>query len=44
MMLENEVVLLHRFAKTGDAEAFSEVVQRHAGLEDRKMAGGQKDV
>jgi len=31
-MLENEVVLLHRFAKTGDAEAFSEVVQRHAGL------------
>jgi DNA-directed RNA polymerase specialized sigma24 family protein len=32
MMLENEVVLLHRFAKTGDAEAFSEVVQRHAGL------------
>ena len=32
MMLENEVVLLHRFAKTGDAKAFSEVVQRHAGL------------
>lgn len=32
MMLENEVILLHRFAKTGDAEAFSEVVQRHAGL------------
>jgi RNA polymerase sigma factor (sigma-70 family) len=32
MMLENEVVLLRRFAKTGDAEAFSEVVQRHAGL------------
>ncbi|MGB2809237.1 MAG: sigma-70 family RNA polymerase sigma factor [Sedimentisphaerales bacterium] len=31
-MLENEVILLHRFAKTGDAEAFSEVVQRHAGL------------
>lgn len=31
-MLENEVVLLHRFAKTGDAEAFSEVVRRHAGL------------
>ena len=31
-MLENEVVLLHRFAQTGDAEAFSEVVQRHAGL------------
>lgn len=31
-MLDNEVVLLHRFAKTGDAEAFSEVVQRHAGL------------
>ena len=31
-MLENEVSLLHRFAKTGDAEAFSEVVQRHAGL------------
>jgi RNA polymerase sigma factor (sigma-70 family) len=31
-MLENEIVLLHRFAKTGDAEAFSEVVQRHAGL------------
>ncbi|HUS72131.1 MAG TPA: sigma-70 family RNA polymerase sigma factor [Sedimentisphaerales bacterium] len=32
MMLENEVTLLHRFARTGDAEAFSEVVQRHAGL------------
>lgn len=32
MMLENEVTLLHRFAKTGDAEAFSEVVRRHAGL------------
>jgi RNA polymerase sigma factor (sigma-70 family) len=31
-MLENEVTLLHRFAKTGDAEAFSEVVRRHAGL------------
>jgi DNA-directed RNA polymerase specialized sigma24 family protein len=31
-MLENEVILLHRFAKTGDAEAFSEVVRRHAGL------------
>jgi RNA polymerase sigma factor (sigma-70 family) len=32
MMLENEVTLLHRFARTGDAEAFSEVVRRHAGL------------
>jgi RNA polymerase sigma factor (sigma-70 family) len=32
MMLENEVILLHRFAKTGNAEAFSEVVRRHAGL------------
>jgi len=32
MMLENEVTLLHRFAKTGDAEAFSEVVRRHVGL------------
>jgi len=32
MMLENEVILLHRFARTGDAEAFSEVVRRHAGL------------
>ncbi len=31
-MLENEVILLHRFARTGDAEAFSEVVRRHAGL------------
>ena len=32
MMLENEVTLLRRFARTGDAEAFSEVVRRHAGL------------
>jgi RNA polymerase sigma factor (sigma-70 family) len=31
-MLENEVTLLRRFARTGDAGAFSEVVQRHAGL------------
>ncbi|MHC4462402.1 MAG: RNA polymerase sigma factor [Planctomycetota bacterium] len=31
-MLENEVTLLHRFARTGDAGAFSEVVRRHAGL------------
>ena len=32
IMLENEVILLHRFAKTGDARAFSEVVRWHAGL------------
>lgn len=31
-MLENEIVLLRRFAETGDAEAFSEIVRRHAGL------------
>jgi RNA polymerase sigma factor (sigma-70 family) len=32
MMLEKEISLLHRFAKKGDAEAFSEIVRRHAGL------------
>jgi RNA polymerase sigma factor (sigma-70 family) len=31
-MAENEIVLLRRFAETGDAEAFSEIVHRHAGL------------
>lgn len=31
-MLESENILLRRFAATGDAEAFSEIVQRHAGL------------
>ncbi|MHC4387150.1 MAG: RNA polymerase sigma factor [Planctomycetota bacterium] len=32
MMLEKEISLLHRFAKKGDAEAFSEIVRQHAGL------------
>jgi len=31
-MLESENILLRRFAATGDAEAFSEIVRRHAGL------------
>lgn len=31
-MAENEIVLLRRFAETGDAEAFSQIVHRHAGL------------
>ena len=31
-MVETEAVLLRRFAKTGDAEAFGEIIQRHAGL------------
>ena len=31
-MLESEHILLQRFAKTGDPEVFSELVQRHAGL------------
>lgn len=31
-MAENEIVLLERFANNGDAEAFSEIVRRHAGL------------
>lgn len=31
-MLESESVLLQRFAATGDAEAFSEIVRRHAGM------------
>ena len=30
--MESENILLQRFASTGDAEAFSEVVQLHAGL------------
>jgi len=30
--METEVVLLRRFARTGDAEAFSEIIRRHAGL------------
>jgi len=31
-MAENEITLLRRFAERGDAEAFSEIVRRHAGL------------
>jgi RNA polymerase sigma factor (sigma-70 family) len=31
-MAENELVLLQRFVKGGDAEAFSEIVQRHAPI------------
>lgn len=31
-MSEKENILLQRFAATGDAEAFSQIVQRHAGL------------
>lgn len=31
-MPENESILLQRFARTGDPEVFSELVQRHAGL------------
>jgi len=30
--METEVVLLRRFARTGDAEAFGEIIHRHAGL------------
>jgi RNA polymerase sigma factor (sigma-70 family) len=31
-MAETEAVLLSRFARTGDAEAFAEIIRRHAGL------------
>jgi RNA polymerase sigma factor (sigma-70 family) len=31
-MAENEIILLERFVKGGDAEAFTQIVQRHAGL------------
>jgi RNA polymerase sigma factor (sigma-70 family) len=31
-MAETETVLLRRFAREGDAEAFAEIVRRHAGL------------
>ncbi|OHB59600.1 MAG: hypothetical protein A2167_05060 [Planctomycetes bacterium RBG_13_46_10] len=31
-MLESENILLQRFVAAGDAEAFSEIVKRHAGL------------
>ena len=31
-MIENENILLQRFVQSGDAEAFSEIVQQHAGL------------
>lgn len=31
-MAETEAVLLRRFARTGDAEAFAEIIRRHAGL------------
>ena len=30
--METEAVLLSRFARTGDAEAFGEIIRRHAGL------------
>jgi RNA polymerase sigma-70 factor (ECF subfamily) len=32
MMVETEAVLLTRFTKTGDAQAFAEITRRHAGL------------
>jgi RNA polymerase sigma factor (sigma-70 family) len=32
MMVETEAVLLTRFTKTGDAQAFAEIIRRHAGL------------
>ncbi len=31
-MAETETVLLRRFTSTGDAEAFAEIIRRHAGL------------
>lgn len=31
-MAETETVLLRRFTNTGDAEAFAEIIRRHAGL------------
>lgn len=31
-MVETEAVLLRRFARMGDAEAFAEIIRRHAGL------------
>jgi len=31
-MVETEAVLLTRFTKTGDAQAFAEIIRRHAGL------------
>ena len=31
-MAETEAVLLNRFTRTGDAEAFAEIIRRHAGL------------
>ena len=31
-MAENEIALLKQFVKDGDAEAFSEIVRRHAGM------------
>ena len=31
-MMETEAILLKRFARTGDAEAFGEIIRRHAGL------------
>jgi RNA polymerase sigma factor (sigma-70 family) len=31
-MFESESILLQRFTRTGDSEAFSELVRRHAGL------------
>jgi len=32
VMAENEIALLRRFVEKGDAEAFAEIVHRHAGL------------
>jgi len=31
-MAENEAILLRRFARSGDAEAFAEIIRRYAGL------------
>jgi RNA polymerase sigma factor (sigma-70 family) len=31
-MAETEAILLNRFTKSGDAEAFGEIIRRHAGL------------
>jgi RNA polymerase sigma factor (sigma-70 family) len=31
-MAETEAILLNRFTKSGDAEAFAEIIRRHAGL------------
>jgi hypothetical protein len=31
-MAETEVILLTRFVRSGDAEAFAEIIRRYAGL------------